>query len=332
MNFDEFKNQFEIRTVEEFSNNVTDKQMVSVCVQTYEHVDNISKCLDGILMQKTNFSYEILLGEDSSTDGTREICIKYAKQFPTKIRLFLHHRENNIKINGSPSGRFNLLYNLYSAQGLYISICEGDDYWIDSAKLQKQVDFLEANSEFSGAVHACKIEYFGQKRNKVVRHKGKSEIDLGYYLKNNIFITTGSLVFRKKIVDNYPKWAIDFFGADFILKYLILAEGKFKYFDEVMSIYNKGLPGSWSKLNLTQKIIDKEYLDNITALQKINEYTNYKFKYEVQVKSKKMFYRYLSRSINIQNKFDRLKLFLSNFLYFGIPDYKTIIKGIVKGL
>src|SRR5690606_4409195 len=112
--------------------------VVSVCVQTYQHAPYIRECLDSILMQKTDFPFEILLGEDESSDGTREICIEYAEKFPDKIKLFLHRRENNIQIFGYPTGRFNFLTNLYSSNGKYIAICEGDDYWTDSDKLQKQ--------------------------------------------------------------------------------------------------------------------------------------------------------------------------------------------------
>src|SRR5699024_5534697 len=117
MNFEEFKTKYEHKPVEEYPNAVTNKPVVSVCVQTYNHAPYIKECLDGILMQKTDFPIEVLLGEDASTDGTREICLEYAQKYPEKIRLFLHHRENNIKINGNPTGRFNSLYNLYSAQG-----------------------------------------------------------------------------------------------------------------------------------------------------------------------------------------------------------------------
>lgn len=125
---------------------------MSVCVTTYNHADYIKDCLEGILMQKTEFPIEILLGEDASTDGTREICLEYAKKYPKQIRLLLHHRENNIKINGNPSGRFNFLNNLYSAKGKYIALCEGDDYWTDSLKLQKQVELMEDNENI-GIVH-----------------------------------------------------------------------------------------------------------------------------------------------------------------------------------
>lgn len=153
MNFQEFKQKYEHKKVEEYPNRVSANPLVSVCVQTYNQANYIKQCLDGILMQKTNFSFEILLGEDDSTDGAREICVEYAQKHPDKIRLFLHHRENNIKINNRPTGRFNFIYNLLSANGKYIAICEGDDYLTDPYKLQKQVDFMRQNKEFAFCYH-----------------------------------------------------------------------------------------------------------------------------------------------------------------------------------
>ena len=118
---------------------------VSVLVQTYNHEDTIAQCLDGILMQSTDFEFEILLGEDESNDRTRDICIAYAEKYPEKIRLFLHRRENNIHINGKPSGKFNSCFNYSKVRGEYFAICEGDDFWTDNQKLQKQVEALDDN-------------------------------------------------------------------------------------------------------------------------------------------------------------------------------------------
>jgi glycosyltransferase involved in cell wall biosynthesis len=125
MNFQEFLGQYQKVPVEHYAHQVPGKQIISVCVQTYQHVNFIRECLDSILMQETNFPFEILLGEDASTDGTREICIDYAEKYPDKIRLFLHHRENNIAINGSPTGRFNIIYNLFF-YNLISAICNSD--------------------------------------------------------------------------------------------------------------------------------------------------------------------------------------------------------------
>jgi len=145
---EEFLKKYQQRPVVEYPNDVSSNPLVSVSVMTYQHVNYIQQCLDGILMQKTNFPVEILVGEDGSTDGTRELCVDYAKKYPDRIRLFLHHRENNIKINGIPTGRFNYLYNLFSSRGKYVAFCEGDDYWTHPGKLQRQVDFLENNPDY----------------------------------------------------------------------------------------------------------------------------------------------------------------------------------------
>ena len=98
MSFKEFKNKYQKEPVDHYPTNVLEEPLVSVCVQTYQHADYIEDCLEGILKQKTDFPIEILLGEDASSDGTREICIEYANKYPDKIRLFLHNRENNISI------------------------------------------------------------------------------------------------------------------------------------------------------------------------------------------------------------------------------------------
>lgn len=124
--------------------------LVSVKVITYNHAEYISKCLDGILMQKTNFPFEIVIGEDCSTDGTREIVFDYAKKYPDTIRIITSDENVGMMKN---SRRVFL-----AAKGKYIAFCEGDDYWIDPLKLQKQVDFLEANPDY-GMVHTDLHEY-----------------------------------------------------------------------------------------------------------------------------------------------------------------------------
>ena len=172
--------------VEHYPNKVPEKPLVSVCVQTYQHADFIKQCLDSILMQQTNFDFEILLGEDESTDGTKEICIEYAEKHPDKIRLFLHKRENVIHIGGHPTGRFNMLYNLNEARGKYIALCEGDDYWTDPLKLQKQVDFLEKNNAFD--ICACRTQVFNLfNDNKSEILPGKSGI---YKIQDYIILNT----------------------------------------------------------------------------------------------------------------------------------------------
>ena len=124
-------------------NNFSEEPWVSVCVTTYQHVQYIEKCLDSMLNQEVDFGYEILVGEDGSTDGTREICIEYEKKYPDIIRLFLNKRDDVFYMHGSPTGRSNFVNNIKNARERYIAFCDGDDYWISTDKLKRQVAVLE---------------------------------------------------------------------------------------------------------------------------------------------------------------------------------------------
>ena len=160
LNFKDFVLNYQRVPVEEYPNRVLEavpEPVVSVQVSTYQHANFICDCLDGILMQEMDFPVEILIGEDESSDGTREICQAYADRHPDKIRLFLHRRENNIAIHGRPTGRFQSTYTRFKCRGKYIALCEGDDYWTDPLKLQKQVDFLEGHPEYVLSHHDASI-------------------------------------------------------------------------------------------------------------------------------------------------------------------------------
>ncbi|WP_051316099.1 glycosyltransferase family 2 protein [Algoriphagus vanfongensis] len=123
--------------------------LVSVCVPTFQHEDFIAECLESIISQKTDFPFEILVGEDASTDKTREIVTEFAEKYPMKIRLFLRKEEEKAIMYGRRAGRFNHLGLYKDALGKYICICDGDDYWLDPYKLQKQVELLEENGDCS---------------------------------------------------------------------------------------------------------------------------------------------------------------------------------------
>jgi glycosyltransferase involved in cell wall biosynthesis len=252
MNFKDFKKKYQVHLVQEFSNLVFDLPFVSICIQTYEHESYIRECLDGILIQKTTFPFEILLGEDDSTDGTREICIEYAKKYPDKIRLFLHHRENNIYINGSPTGRFNFVYNFYSARGKYIALCEGDDYWTDPYKLQKQVDFLESDPNYNICFHNVKIH--NQSENKIIEDYITREItettDISELSSGN-YIHTTSVVLRNNFI--IPKWFSKVPIGDWALYMIILQNKKIKKLDDCMAIYRVTDAGVWSGKTQAQR-------------------------------------------------------------------------------
>lgn len=250
MNFEDFKNSYQKKSVIEYQNDITATPLLSVCIQSFNHVKFIKECLDGILMQQTNFDFEILLGEDASTDGTREICIEYAQKNPNKIRLFLHQRENNININSSPSGRFNFLYNLYAAKGKYIAFCEGDDYWTDPRKLQKQVDFLESNTDFNLCFTKSNQLINGDKLElkKIPDISSDGIYTYDDLLKHYNFITTASVVFRKNF-NNIPSWIYQLPYGDMGLYCLVSRDAKIKCLPEISSVYRVHNNGIWSGIN-----------------------------------------------------------------------------------
>jgi len=224
--------------------------LVSVVVGVYNHERFIKLCLDGILMQKTDFKYEIILGEDASTDGTREICKEYAKRFPDKIKLFLRSRKDVIYINGNATGRYNFIENLKACQGKYIALCDGDDYWTDPLKLQKQVDFLEANNDFNICFHRANTLQNGEfKLHDIPKSFDNEPFHYVALLRHYNFISTASVVFRKPDNFKLPDWFHLISFGDLGLYKLVSEEKKIKCLEDVMSVYRIHNEGIFSGLN-----------------------------------------------------------------------------------
>lgn len=223
--------------------------LVSVSVVTHGHASFIRECLDSILSQEADFPYEVLIGEDGSTDETREICVEYARRFPEMIRLFLHNRSDVIYINGRPTGRYSLLYNIREARGKYIALCEGDDYWTDPNKLMKQVRFLESSATHVACFHDVDVlkmdgslERNGSKANQFHRS------DFSFRDLARIWcINTCSLVFRKAVLD-LPDWYSGDPAGDRCLVLLLARFGRVRFLRDTMAVYRRhigGMSSSW---------------------------------------------------------------------------------------
>jgi len=276
MDFNSFLKRYQKKEVVSHPNNVDSKPIVSICVQTYNHENYIEKCLDGLLTQETNFAFEILLGEDASTDKTRELCLDYAEKHPDKIKLFLHHRENNIKVHGNPTGRFNFLYNLYSSNGKYIAFCEGDDYWTDPEKLQKQVDFLEANNDYVVSWTNYKT-YKGSEyiKNNFGFTEPQRTIDF-----NSIFnpycTLTLTVLFKKNSLDLSNIQSFEYF-KDNTLYALLLKNGNGVFMDFESAVYRAHEGGVYSLKSKSFKDYSsylniKEIIDRIPEAKTKNMY------------------------------------------------------------
>lgn len=226
--------------------------LVSICCLTYNHESFLRQCLDGFVMQKTSFEFEIVVHDDASTDGTREILAEYSLKYPTVFRLIL--QEENQYSKG-----VDVLTHLFShAKGKYIAFCEGDDYWTDPLKLQKQVDFLENNPEFVLSVHRYCQYYESDKRyGNVLPHIVTESLsfDLQYYVSYSNWVTTPlTSMFRSDIVKKYYR---NFkHSKDVALFYVLLKFGKGMLHKDIMGIYRIHNGGVWSSVSSAKRISD----------------------------------------------------------------------------
>lgn len=169
--------------------------LVSVCVITYNQEKYIGQCLEGVLMQKTSFPFEVVIGEDCSADNTRHIIRHFEEKYPDIIKPIYHHR--NV---GAARNHFEYCFTKITSP--YIAICDGDDYWTDPDKLQKQVDFLEQHPECVLCFH--RINSVDQD-DRIIQQQEPAEAPILYSWKDilHISIPTLAVVFRNRI-DQFP--------------------------------------------------------------------------------------------------------------------------------
>ncbi|MBC2736870.1 MAG: glycosyltransferase [Desulfobacteraceae bacterium] len=219
----------------------------SVLVPTYNHARYISQCLDSLISQKTNFEFEIIVGEDDSTDNTRNICKEYEKNHPDSIRLFLNDRSNVIYLNGKPSGRWNLMNLLLHARGEYIAICEGDDYWTDSEKLNKQITFLDDNPNLSFCFHPVNWLIESSKKINIYQPKIiKETYSIDDLLVSKNFIALCSVLYRSSILRNIEDWFKFIPYGDLGLHLFSASKGPFGFIPTVMATYRRHREGFYS--------------------------------------------------------------------------------------
>lgn len=237
--------------------------LVSVCIITYQHKDYIKQCLDGVLSQKTHFPFEILIGEDGSVDGTREICEAYATEYPDIIRLFCWDRNvDRSQFSGGP-GRYNILYTLQQAKSPYIALCEGDDYWTDVNKLQQQVTFLQAYPDFSMSFHAVHVDNNGELHPDGLIKSNSEEFSI-YDLAEGNIIHTPSVVYRNTFPEEFPAFFKSSPVLDYLLHMYAARQGKIKYFSEPMAAYRIHSESYWSSKSQQERNI--QWLNVLTPL------------------------------------------------------------------
>lgn len=222
------------------------KPMVSVWMITYNHDKYIAEAIEGVLKQQTQFKFELIIGEDGSTDGTARIVKEYTKKYPDIIKA----RFNNPNIGMMP----NMIKTLKECSGKYIALCEGDDYWTDPLKLQKQVEFLESNPDYVVCYHDAKIvDQFG---NTVADSKLPEKFRGDFTpeeLMKGAWALTLSILFRN-VVAEYPDEMFKVVNGDTFLTVLLGSYGKGKYLDQIQpAVYREHQGGVWSSLNEDSK-------------------------------------------------------------------------------
>lgn len=244
---------------------------VSVCMITYNHEKFITQAVESVMMQEADFDYELVIGEDCSTDRTREIVFELQKKYPDKIRLLLP--EKNLGMNR------NFVQTLEACRGEYVALLEGDDYWIDSHKLQKQIELLDSNSAYVMSFH----DVLGfsddplQVNWDVVEKRQKKDMSVQDLLGGDC-PPTCSVVVRRSSIPRIPHWYYSLHVGDwplFVLIMLNCPEKHIKYIAESMAAYRVHAGGVWSP---THGLKRTEYMyEVVTSLQTHLPHMYYKY-------------------------------------------------------
>ena len=262
--------KFKIEEIENKWQNNKEQIVVSIFCPTFNHENTISVAIESFISQETNFPFEIIIVDDKSNDKTVSLIKQYQEKYPNIIKT-IFQKENKYSKNE------NLFRNyfLMNAKGKYLAICDGDDYWCDSFKLQKQVDFLEANLEFSGCTHNTKVLRENMNANKeefIVNNNQKDIFTINDYVRGEIYFHTSSVLYRlgnnkEKILE-----LLSFYRGDWFLSMVFASFGPIKYLDEVMSVYRIHDKGVWSELSAQEQV-----MKNLDAILKINKAFDYAY-------------------------------------------------------
>jgi len=283
--------------------------LVSICTRTYNVENFISEALDSFLMQETDFPFEIVIDDDCSTDGTREMINKYIDKFPNIINA--NFLKKNIGV------RLNFIQNLQRASGKYVAPCDGDDYWTDPLNLQKHIDFLENNDEY--VVSYSSMDTIFEEGVKERSFKWNTEDKESIEIQKNFF-GTGICAVCFRNVDIIKEYPIEHHCApidDNFLASMIGQYGKGKFLKSIRAVkYRQHGGGDYSsKTNIERALM---YEQNFFALytyynrignSEVSEHFYYKFmEYSFVVHGKKYYIKLLCESL-MSKTIQGLKIF-----------------------
>lgn len=216
--------------------------LVSVLMLAYNHEKFIRQAVESAMMQETDFPFELVVGEDCSTDGTRSILLELKNKYRDRIRLLLH--EHNI------GPHRNTEQALGACRGKYIATLEGDDYWISGTKLQEQVDIMEQYPNYAICCHAAEVVYEGgRKEGQPLRLPIKNPPAVTCFndlLRRGNYLCAPTVMFRSESVGILPEWHRDSYTGDWTLWLLAARQGSIRYLDKSMAVSRRHGGGRWS--------------------------------------------------------------------------------------
>lgn len=296
--------------------------LVSVICTAYNHAKYIRQCLDGFVMQKTNFKFEVLINDDASTDGTADIIREYEQKYPEIIKP-VYQKDNQFSKN-VPIGKTFLYPNVL---GKYLSECEGDDYWTDPYKLQKQVDFMEKNSDYSICFHPVKVIWEDKSRPDSIfpspqKRFNKTTLSLSDLLKHN-FIQTNSVMYRWCLKDKLDLIPEGILPMDWYIHLLHAREGKIGFLPDVMAVYRKNSGGIWYGAEKSDVWYEKYALKNLAFYNEVQKNFNVNKSAEIENLMKNTIISFLKNG-----HFDLLEKLKNTYPEF----YKKVIEKVFRNM
>lgn len=216
---------------------------VSASITAYNHEPYIAQAIEGALAQETDFGFEVVVGDDCSTDGTREVILDLARRHPGRIQTIFPDK------NFGDGGKRIFLETIQACRGRYIATMDGDDYWTSPRKLQLQVELLESRPDCSMCFHDV-LKVYDDGSRPPSRYNGPTPkrlwtLDDAF---ERCFAAACSPLFRREVLDGLPPWYLDLPFGDWPLLVLAARQGPIAYLDEVMGVYRIHAGGMWSRL------------------------------------------------------------------------------------
>lgn len=287
---------------------------VSVVTITYGHENYIIETIKGVLMQEYQGDIEFIIANDNSPDETDKVVKEFFLQnsVPSNFEMKYTNHPNNKGMMP------NFIWALQQATGKYIALCEGDDYWIDANKLQKQVDFLEINEVYVSCQHDRQLLYADQSTHLERATKG---------------VFTQCLVFKNILDDKFYKYSETVFNGDTFLQFYLALYGNFKHLNFVGAVYRTDGNGVYSSLNKLQQ--DSHNVQTFKSFLQLEKYFKEdKHKQIFKCVSTLLLEKQFITAVNNKNQ----KLFFNNYLisffknkgYHDILEYKRIVSYFMK--